>query len=612
MKRISTLLIIAIIFAISVFAQTKTPTIISSGTCGNNLTWQLTSDSVLTISGTGEMNNFTSHSQPWYQDRTKIKNIIIHDNVTTIGDYAFRSCSSLISITIPNNVTSIGYEAFLGCSNIAEIHISDIAKWCDIDFKTTPGNNSNPLYNKIACLYVSGNKITELVIPEGVDSIKNYAFYNYAQLTSITIPNSVTSIGNSAFSGCSNIAEIHISDIAKWCDIDFKGSASNNSNPLYNKIACLYVSGNKITELVIPEGVDSIKNYTFDNYTQLTSVTIPNSVIFIDDKAFSGCSGLTSINIEATSPPVIKSNIFPNYKNSITIPCGTLTAYQKYWSEFTNFTEAELSFKLNINTNNNTMGSAEINKQPTCADNTAIITAIPKDNYRFVKWSDEITDNPRTIIVTQDSTLTAIFEWNNYKITTTVNDNAMGSVTESGEYTYGSEIILTATANDGYRFIQWSDGNTENPRTITVTENKTYTAEFKLNLYTLIAHSQNPNIGGVEITLTAKPIKGFEFDSWSDGNTENPRTIILIEDTELYAYFVMSQGGTLVDLETSKISSANIYIQNGTLHVENATGNYHVLDAAGRLIYSGNASTLTLPRGIYLVTINGEIEKIVL
>ena len=229
-----------------------------------------------------------------------------------------------------------------------------------------------------------------------------------------------------------------------------------------------------------------------------------------------------------------------------------------------------------------------------------------------MKWSDEITDNPRTIIVTQDSTLTAIFEWNNYKITTTVNDNAMGSVTESGEYTYGSEITLTATANDGYRFTQWSDGNTENPRTITVTENKTYTAEFKLNLYTLIAHSQNPNIGGVEITLTAKPIKGFEFYSWSDGNTENPRTIILTEDTELYAYFVMSQGGTPVDLETSKISSANIYTQNGTLHVENVTENYHVLDAAGRLIYSGNAPTLTLPRGIYLVTINGEIEKIVL
>ncbi len=658
MKRISTLLIIAIIFAISVFAQTKTPTIISSGTCGNNLTWQLTSDSVLTISGTGEMNNFTSISQPWYQDRTKIKNIIIHDNVTTIGDYAFDIYTSQIkpitSITIPNSVTYIGRDAFASCSNITEIHISDVAQWCNIDFKT---NTSNPL-NKNACLYVNGNKITELVIPEGVDSIKNYAFYNYAQLTSITIPNSVTSIGNyafrscssltsitipnsvtsigddafyncrsltsitipnsvtsigsSAFSGCSNIAEIHISDIAKWCDIDFKTFASNNSNPLYNKIACLYVSGNKITELVIPEGVDSIKNYTFDNYTQLTSVTIPNSVIFIDDKAFNGCSGLTSINIEATSPPVIKSNIFPNFKNSITIPCGTLSAYQKYWSEFTNFTEAELSFKLNINTNNNTMGSAEINKQSTCADNTAIITAIPKDNYRFVKWSDEITDNPRTIIVTQDSTLTAIFEWNNYKITTTVNDNAMGSVTESGEYTYGSEITLTATANDGYRFTQWSDGNTENPRTITVTENKTYTAEFKLNLYTLIAHSQNPNIGGVEITLTAKPIKGFEFYSWSDGNTENPRTIILTEDTELYAYFVMSQGGTPVDLETSKISSADIYTQNGTLHVENVTENYHVLDAAGRLIYSGNASTLTLPRGIYLVTINGEIEKIVL
>jgi hypothetical protein len=188
----------------------------------------------------------------------------------------------------------------------------------------------------------------------------------------------------------------------------------------------------------------------------------------------------------------------------------------------------------------------------------------------------------------------------------------MGSVTEGGEYAYGTEITLTATANSGYRFTQWSDGNTDNPRIVTVTENKTYTAEFEVETFTITTASEVPNMGGVKVILVAEPIEGFEFVEWTDGNTDNPRTLTLTENIEVYARFQMAQGGTPVDLETSKISSANIYTTNGTLHIEGATENYHILDAAGRLIYSGNATTLTLPRGIYLVTINGEVEKIVL
>ena len=226
-----------------------------------------------------------------------------------------------------------------------------------------------------------------------------------------------------------------------------------------------------------------------------------------------------------------------------------------------------------------------------------------------MKWSDEVTDNPRTVIVTQDSTFTAIFEANSFVITTSVNDDAMGSVTEGGEYAYGTEITLTATANEGYRFTQWSDGNTDNPRIVTVTENKTYTAEFEVEVFGVYAAAAVPSMGGVEVILNAKPIEGLVFDHWSDGNTENPRTLTLTEDIELYAYFKVADA---TNVETSKISSANIYTTNGTLHVEGATDGYHILDAAGRLIYSGNATTLQLPRGIYLITMGGEVEKIVL
>ena len=193
-----------------------------------------------------------------------------------------------------------------------------------------------------------------------------------------------------------------------------------------------------------------------------------------------------------------------------------------------------------------------------------------------------------------------------------MNDDAMGSVTEGGEYAYGTEITLTATPNNGYRFTQWSDGNTDNPRIITVTENKTYTAEFEVEVFGVYAAAAVPSMGGVKVTLTAEPIEGFEFVEWTDGNTDNPRILTLTENIEVYARFQIVQGENPTDLENSKISSANIYTTNGTLHVEGATDDYHILDAAGRLIYSGNATTLTLPRGIYLITMGGEVEKIVL
>ena len=199
-----------------------------------------------------------------------------------------------------------------------------------------------------------------------------------------------------------------------------------------------------------------------------------------------------------------------------------------------------------------------------------------------------------------------------YTITTAVNDDSMGKVSDGGEYEKDNEITLTATANSGYRFTQWSDGNTENPRTITVTQDSTFTAEFILEEFALYATSALPELGYVKHTIEAIAIEGFEFDGWSDGNTENPRTIVLTEDTKLYAYFRMVQGGTPVDLETSKISSANIYTTNGTLYVEGAETDYHVLDAAGRLIYTGRNAQLSLPRGVYVIAIGGEVQKVVL
>ena len=477
-------------------------------------------------------------------------------SVTSIGDHAFSYCSSLTSVTIPNSITSIGDEAFIGCRSLTSISIGNSV--------TSIGNDA----------FSDCSSLTSISIPNSVTSIGGNAFYNCSSLTSITIPNSVTSIGGYAFFG------------TPWLNNQPDGCVYIN-NYLYTYKGEMPEN----THIDVKEGTTMICGSAFSFCSSLTSISIPNSVTSIGGGAFLWCNHLTSISIP-NSVTSIGGGAFQYCSSlaSITIPNSVTSIGEDAFKSCSSLTSITC------------LGSTPPDASNLRAQYETCILFVPKgslnDYQNHAEWG-------------KFSNIQEL-EGEKYTITTAVNDESMGSVTGEGEYEKDSEITLTATANSGYRFVQWSDGNTDNPRIVTVTENKTYTAEFELNTYTLIAHSYNPNMGGVKITITAEPIKGFEFVGWSDGSTENPYQFYLTENTELYAYFQIAQGGNPVNLETSKISSANIYTTNGTLHIEGATENYHILDAAGRLIYSGNASTLTLPRGIYLVTMGSEVEKIVL
>jgi hypothetical protein len=242
------------------------------------------------------------------------------------------------------------------------------------------------------------------------------------------------------------------------------------------------------------------------------------------------------------------------------------------------------------------------------------ITATPNKNYHFVQWSDGNTENPRTIVLTEDVELKAEFALNQYEVSVMSDGN--GYVTGRGTYDYGTEVIIEAVANEGYHFMKWSDGNTENPRTIVVTEDLNLIAEFAINQYEVsVTSDENGYVTGsgtydygTEVTIEAVANDGYHFVKWSDGNTENPRTIVVVEDIELRTEFELD--GTPVDNVDE--SSVMIYVQNGVIHVEGAETDYHVLDAAGRLIYTGRDAVLSLPRGVYVVVVGDEVEKVVL
>lgn len=288
----------------------------TSGTCGDNLTWTLDDNGTLTISGTGEMKNYTENqythkcNAPWYSESKSIKSVVIEKGVTNIGDYAFDYCKSLTNITIPNSVTSIGEWAFLSCSSLTSMTIP------------------NSVTSIGGAAFTHCRSLTSITIPNSITSIDGFTFNDCDSLTSITIPNSVTSIGRNAFWNCSSL-----------------------------------------TNITIPNSVTNIGDGAFSNCSSLTSITIPNSVISIGEWAFCNCTNLKDVYYTGTKAEWKKMDIDNNGNDDLlnaTIHYNSTTPSTIYSADkvSTQITSGKLKITLNVddNINNATVYVAFRNK----------------------------------------------------------------------------------------------------------------------------------------------------------------------------------------------------------------------------------------------------------
>lgn len=283
------ILIFALTLCAALTINTAAADTVKSGTCGENLTWTLDTDGVLTISGSGIMENYVydelgGSSAPWYSCRENIESVVIKNGVKTIGNYAFLDCKKLDDISIPSSVVSIGEYAFWDCTGLGSVVIPDgVVTIYDGAFYLCQG-------------------LTDVTIPNSVTSIGKFAFSDCSSLGSITIPDSVTSIENGVFTSCTSLKNVVIpNSVVRIGKTAFYNCDGLTSIVIPDSVATIgefaFSSCSGLTSVTIPDGVAAIERYTFDFCTALTSVTIPNSVVTIGESAFWYCKSLTSIVI---------------------------------------------------------------------------------------------------------------------------------------------------------------------------------------------------------------------------------------------------------------------------------------------------------------------------
>lgn len=208
--------------------------------------------------------------------------VLIPDNVTTVGEVAFKECNNLQSIVISNSVTDIGNQAFSNCKNLRKIIIPDsvtnMGTWvfsdCDNLTDVTISKNLNSIENGT---FIGCKNLTNIIIPNNISKIGFHAFAYCESLKKVTISSTAITIGGGAFAFCRNLTNINI------------------PNSVINIENCAFYCCESLSSIIIPNNVTNIGDSAFEKCKNLINITISNSVTIIGNHAFSDCNNLKEI-----------------------------------------------------------------------------------------------------------------------------------------------------------------------------------------------------------------------------------------------------------------------------------------------------------------------------
>ena len=379
-------------------------------------------------------------------------------NGTVEGDFAYADTTKTYltaylgisdTVIIPSTVDTIGYRAF---------YFSDDIKW--------------------------------IYIPNSVKYIAKQSFSCCDSLTSVTMGDGIKAIDESAFSLCHNLSNtIYLGTIADWCDIVFSSSSSNPVSLSHN----LFLNDTLVTILVIPDTITIIKQYCFISCNSLSSIYLGSGITSIETYAFRECNNLSEIKTESAVAPSLGAYAF-SYNDTIPvyIPCGSMSSYLSAWGYFSNYIEPE-GYNIYMITVDSSLGHVYLLKETTCDDATAIIYAEANEGYHFLQWSNGSTNNPDTLTLSSDTTITAIF---------------VPDVTPQ---------ICMVSVQDNHNVVMWNKENGGVIATYNIYREGSITGEYEMvwsqpfdSMSVWIDTASRPSARSYRYRMTATDIYGYE------------------------------------------------------------------------------------------------------
>lgn len=597
------------------------------------------------------------------------------DNLLTVEPDAFRNCDSLFFLNTGNSSAPISANAFNGCDRLFQITIGpNTPSIADSAFHNCPRLTSVTLGSSLAS--IGANAFSQCVrlatpaFPDSLVSIADEAFYGCSLLGGhITFPATIATIGHNAFSNTAALSVIEMlgsvppaiyansfasatsatsvrvpcgavmaymmadywNDFANLSEaIPYRLSLSVN-NSAWGSVAVVQqpTCSSPVTSIQATANAD----YHFIHWndgvaTNPRNVTLSSDTsfiaIFVSDNSYITvtCNDSTRGSVSGSGlytyndTVVLTATPFPNYHFQSWSDGNTSNPRYVFASQDSTFTAIFLSNNSTITVLNNNPGMGTVSGGGDYYyQDQIVISATPFAGHHFTTWNDGVTTNPRTVLVSQDSTFVASFAINTYTVSALANNPSMGTVTGGGNYAYLTSVELTATASQGHHFVQWSDSVLSNPRSLQVVSDTAFIAQFAPNSYTVTVTSADTTLGTVSgsgtynygntANLFASPHYGCHFVQWSDGNPDNPRALTVTGNISLTAQFAVNTYTLTVsssDNTMGTVSGGGSYTHNTTVYIS-AQPNY------GYHFVHWDDSVTTNPRQI-VVTANAAYTAI--